>query len=76
MDYEEFSRKECSKEKPFPSPGDLPDPGVRPGSPALQLDSLPREASGKPKIWIGHAWHVLFCERRSYVHAKSLPSCT
>ena len=33
---------------PFPSPGDLPDPGIEPGSPALQVDSLPPEAPGKP----------------------------
>ena len=29
---------------PFPSPGDLPDPGIEPGSPALQEDSLPSES--------------------------------
>ena len=28
---------------PFPSPGDLPDPGIKPGSPALQADSLPSD---------------------------------
>ena len=33
---------------PFPSPGDLPDPGTEPGSPSLQADSLPIEISGKP----------------------------
>ena len=32
----------------FHSPGDLPDPGIEPGSPALQADSLPTELSGKP----------------------------
>ena len=32
----------------FPSPGDLPDPGIKPGSPASQADSLPAEPSGKP----------------------------
>ena len=31
----------------FPSPGDLPDPGVEPRSPALQADSLPSEPPGK-----------------------------
>ena len=31
-----------------PSPGDLPDLGIEPGSPALQMDSLPTELSGKP----------------------------
>ena len=31
---------------PFPFPGDLPDPGIEPGSPSLQADSLPSEPSG------------------------------
>ena len=34
----------------FPSPGDLPDPGIEPGSPALQAASLPSEPPGKPKL--------------------------
>ena len=33
---------------PFPSPGDLPNSGIQPGSPALQADSLPTELPGKP----------------------------
>ena len=33
----------------FPSPGDLPNPGIEPRSPALQADSLPAEPAGKPK---------------------------
>ena len=32
----------------FPSPGDLPDPGIEPRSPALQADALPSEPPGKP----------------------------
>ena len=36
----EFSRKECWSGLPFPSPGDLPDPGMQPGSPALQAGSV------------------------------------
>ena len=35
-------------EWPFPSPGDLPDPGIEPTSPALQADALPSEPPGKP----------------------------
>ena len=35
--------------RPFLSPGDLPDPGIKPGSPALQADSLPAELPGKLK---------------------------
>ena len=34
--------------KPFPSPGDLPNPGIEPRSPILQVDSLPAEPQGKP----------------------------
>ena len=35
-----FSRQECWSGLPFPSPGDLPDPGIEPGSPALRADAL------------------------------------
>ena len=42
-----FSRQECWSELPFSSPGDLPDPGIEPGSPALQADFLPSEPPGK-----------------------------
>ena len=45
-----FSRQECWSGLPFPSPGDLPDPGVEPGSPALQADALPSEPPGKPNV--------------------------
>ena len=43
-----FSRQECRGGLPFPSPGDLPDPGIKPGSPALQADTLLSELPGKP----------------------------
>ena len=42
-----FSRQEYWGRLPFPSPGDLPSPGIEPGSPALQVDSLPTELPGK-----------------------------
>ena len=45
----EFSRPESWSGQPFPSLGDLPDPGIKPRSPALQADSLPAEPPGKPK---------------------------
>ena len=35
---------------PFPSPGDLPNTGIEPGSPALQADSLLTELQGKPRV--------------------------
>ena len=43
-----FSRPEQWSELPFPSLGDLPHAGMEPGSPALQVDSLPSEPPGKP----------------------------
>ena len=42
-----FSRKEHWSGLPFPSPEDLPYPGIEPGSPSLQADSLPFELPGK-----------------------------
>ena len=43
----EFSRQEYWSGLPFPSPGDLPDPGIEPGSPELQADSSLSEPQGK-----------------------------
>ena len=43
-----FSRQEYWSGLPFPSPGDLPNPGIEPRSPVLQADSLPIELQGKP----------------------------
>ena len=47
-----FSRQEYWSGLLFPSPGDLPNPGIKLGSPALQADSLPSEWPGKPN---GHS---------------------
>ena len=57
----EFSRPEYWSEQPFPSPGDLPNPGIEPRFPSLQVDSLPPELPGKPKNtgegqYIGFWW--------------------
>ena len=43
----EFSRQEYWSGLPFPSPEDLPDPGIESGCPALQADTLPSEPPGK-----------------------------
>ena len=43
-----FSRQEHWTGLPFPSPGDLPDPGIELKSPALQADALTSEPPGKP----------------------------
>ena len=46
-----FSKQGYRSGLPFPSPGDLPNPGIESGSPAqLQVDSLPPEPPGKPLI--------------------------
>ena len=54
----EFSRQEYWSGLPFPSQRDLPDPGIEPGSPALQADSLPCEPTRLPgppqRRWFTH----------------------
>ena len=51
----DLSRQEYWSGLPFPSPRDLPDPGIKPRSPALQADALPSEPPGKPLS--GHVTH-------------------
>ena len=46
----EFSRQEYWSELAFPSPEDLPNPVIKPGSPALQTDSLPLSYQGSPCV--------------------------
>ena len=45
-----FSRQECWSGLPLSSPGDLPNPGIEPGSPSLYTDALPSEPPGKSSI--------------------------
>ena len=45
-----FPRQEYWSELPFPPPGDLPNPGIKPASPAFQADSLTAEPPGKPPL--------------------------
>ena len=53
-----FSRQEYWSGLSFPSPGDPPDPGIEPGSPVLQADSLPSEPPPAHKPWCsGHGTH-------------------
>ena len=58
-----FSRQEYWSGLPCPSPGNLLDPGIKPGSPALQADPLPSEPPGKPPVAVYlkvyKAWLVL-----------------
>ena len=68
MDTVEFSRQEYWSGLPFLSPGDFPNPGIKPRSPALQAGTLPSEPPGKP---------LLACEMSAIVqyfeHSLALP---
>ena len=58
----EFFRQEYWSGLPFPSPGDLSNPGIEPGSPSLQADALPSEPPWKPLyiyIYI-YSFHIFF----------------
>ena len=57
-----FFKQEYWNGLPFPSPGDLPDPGIKPASPAWQADSLPSELPGKLLTYIQYY----------YIHANTL----
>ena len=75
----EFSRLEYWSGLPFPSPGDLPNPGIKPGSPTLQAESLLSEPPGKLNVtWVifvkigpvvTHATSVTLISRRFPVSA-------
>ena len=60
----EFSWSEYWSGQLFASPGDLPSPGIKPGSPALQADSLPTELSGKPKFSLV----IYFIHHSTYIY--------
>ena len=51
----DFSRQEYCNVLPFPSPGNLPNPGMEPGSPALQVNSLPSESPSRGYL-LGTSW--------------------
>ena len=59
-----FSRQEYWSGLPFPSPGDLPDPGIEPGSPALRAEALISEPPGKP-------WMVNFSRKNFHVRSHN-----
>ena len=69
------SRQESWSRLPFPSPGDLPNPGIEPGSPPLQADSLPTELRGKPSVSLPppiqnptppYRWRIVFKAQWQY----------
>ena len=67
-----FSRQEYWSGLPLPSPGDLPDPGIKPRSPALQADSLPSEPPQKP---VSYYWTSQICHKSEggRVHPLHIP---
>ena len=72
-----FSRQEYWSGLPFPPTGDLPHPGIQPGSPTWQTDALPSEPPGKPLKKLGGSkcqglsiWLCYSC----YLFAKSCPT--
>ena len=74
-----FSRQEYWSGQPFPSPRDLPNPDIKPKSPALQADSLPAKPSEKPKnIGMGSLsllqWIFLTQEsNQGVLHCRQIP---
>ena len=58
--FTEFSRQVYWSGLPFPSPGGFPEPGIKPGSPALPADSLPSEPSGKTNDTLSNTTYQLF----------------
>ena len=67
----EFSRPEYWSGSPFPSPGDLPNPGIEPRPPTFQTDSLPAEPQGSPV----YKECTLYAHKVATAAAKSLHSC-
>ena len=61
-----FSRQEYWRCLPFPSPGDLPDPGIEPRSPALQADILTSEPPGKPQCVLNCAVCIIVLKCNMY----------
>ena len=67
-----FSRQEYWSGLPFPSPGNLPDPGIEPRSPSFQADALTSEPPGKP-----YEASCLFpCRQDAWAHGIKLPHST
>ena len=74
----ELSKQEYWSGLPFPSPGDLLNPGTEPRSPVLQADALPSEPPGKP-IWntepqrSAHKWKLLVMSDSLQLHGLYSP---
>ena len=74
-----FSRQEYWSGLPFPSPGDLPDPGIEPESPALEADALTSEPQGSPiytkyTLFNSDTWGTLFSHNVQTIYKVSQTS--
>ena len=68
-----FSRQEYCSGSPCRPPGDLPDPGIKPGSPALQADALTSEPPGKPgETWVQFLRQEDPLEKEMATHSSTL----
>ena len=63
-----FSRQEYWSGLPFPSPGDLSDPGIEPKFPSLQADALPSEPPGKPIQYCRFSLVIYFIHSSIYIY--------
>ena len=72
----EFSKQKAWNGLPFPSPGNLPDPRIKARSPALQEDSLPSEAPGKPlaSVTTTQSCHCSEGSQRQEINKRHLPN--
>ena len=67
----ELFRPEYWDGQPLPSSGDLPNSGIEPRSPALQVYSLPAEPPGKPKVYTKEPVKLYVCRMHDYINRKS-----
>ena len=71
----EFSRQESWSGLQFPSPTDLPNPGIKPGCPVLQADSLSSEPPRKPHGgWLFLAWSLPWVSGKNRTATKRSPA--
>ena len=68
-----FSRQESWSGLPCPSPGDLPNPGIKSRSPTLQDDSLPTEPPGKqPYIYISNMFTYIYTHTHTHIYVVDI----
>ena len=70
-----FFRQAYWSALPFPTPRNLPNPGIEPVSPTLRVDSLPIESSGKPSKALGNHNKVNDHSREYWENSQTLWAC-